>query len=123
MIQRLRSAAARLRADVEVLAVASRDDRVPTAARVVIFLTVAYALSPVDLIPDVIPVLGLLDDLLIVPFGLWLALRLIPPGVIEDARERVRSEPAETLRLRQIGFRIVVALWVGIVAVVWFAFR
>ena len=98
---------------------AYRDPRVPRAARVVIGLTVAYALSPVDLIPDVIPVLGLLDDLVVVPFGLWLALRLVPDGVIEDARRRVLDEPAETLALRQTGFRIVLGLWTGLLVLLW----
>ena len=121
MTARLREAARRLALDVEALALAYRDERVPRAARVVIGLTVAYALSPVDLIPDVIPVLGLVDELLIVPLGLWLALRLVPPGVIEGARERARAGDVETLALRQTGFRIVLALWVAVVVGVWIA--
>jgi len=119
MIARLRDLAKRMALDVEALALAYRDPRVPRAARVVIGLTVAYALSPIDLIPDVIPVLGLLDDLLIVPFGLWLALRMVPPGVIEEARQRARSGDVETLELRQTGFRIVLGLWVLIVVGIW----
>lgn len=121
-LARLRTAARRLERDVDALVVAYRDPRVPRSARVVIGLTVAYALSPVDLIPDVIPVLGVLDDLLVVPFGLWLALRLVPDGVIEDARRRAAEAPGETLALRQTGFRIVLGLWVGLVALAWFAF-
>ena len=121
MIARLREAARRLGQEVEVLAVAARDPRVGTVARIVIGLTVAYALSPIDLIPDVIPVLGLLDDLLIVPAGLWLALRLVPDGVVDDARRRVRDGDVDTLALRQTGFRIVAGLWLaGLVAVWWF---
>ena len=123
MTRRLREAARRLALDVEALALAYRDPRVPRAARIVIGLTVAYALSPIDLIPDVIPVLGLLDDLLIVPLGLWLALRLVPDGVIDEARERARSGDVETLALRQTGFRIVLGLWMLILVGVWFAFR
>ena len=119
-LDRIRAAARRLQRDVDALVVAYRDPRVPRAARVVIGLTVAYALSPVDLIPDVIPVLGLLDDLVVVPFGLWLALRLVPDGVIEDARRRAAAEPGETLTLRQTGFRIVLGLWTGLIVVVWF---
>lgn len=118
----LKTAARRLERDVDALVVAYRDPRVPRAARVVIGLTVAYALSPIDLIPDVIPVLGVLDDLLVVPFGLWLALRLVPDGVIDEARQRAAEAPGETLSLRQTGFRIVLGLWVGIVAIAWVAF-
>ena len=122
LLARLKTAARRLERDVDALVLAYRDPRVPRAARLVIGLTVAYALSPVDLVPDVIPVLGVLDDLLVVPFGLWLALRLVPAGVIADARQRAAEAPGETLSLRQTGFRIVLGVWVGMVALAWFAF-
>ena len=119
LARRVRAAAERLRRDVDALVIAYRDPRVPTGARVVIGLTVAYALSPVDLIPDVIPVLGVLDDLLVVPLGLWLALRLVPDGVIEEARQRAQEAPGETLSLKQTGFRIVLGLWAACVVAAW----
>lgn len=120
-VARLRSAAQRLHDEVEALAVACRDPRVPRAARVVLVLTVAYALSPVDLIPDVIPVLGLLDDLVVVPVGVWVALRLVPDGVMEDARARVGEDAAGVMGLRQAGFRIVLGLWTLLVVLAWVA--
>jgi uncharacterized membrane protein YkvA (DUF1232 family) len=71
---------------------ACRDPRTPWAARLVALCVVGYALSPIDLIPDFVPVLGYLDDLILVPLGLMLALRLIPREVLAECRERARLE-------------------------------
>lgn len=84
----VRRRAKALRRDVVAVWIAARDPRTPLAARAVAALVAAYALSPVDLIPDVIPVLGLLDDLLIVPLGLMLVLRLIPADLMAEFRHR-----------------------------------
>ena len=92
MIERLRSLAQRLKADLSALALAARDSRTPWYAQLVAGLTVAYALSPIDLIPDFIPVLGYLDDLILVPLGLWLSLKLIPPQVLAEARAKVAGQ-------------------------------
>ena len=73
------------------------DNRTPFLARILASLTVFYVLSPIDLIPDIIPVLGLLDDLLIVPLLLKVTLKLIPKAVIEDIRSKIDS----TKRLKQ----------------------
>ena len=67
---------------------AARDPRTPAVARWLILAALAYALSPIDLIPDFVPVVGLLDDLLLVPAALWLARRLVPDEVWHDARAR-----------------------------------
>ena len=75
-----------LRADIHALYLASRDPRVPRLAKAVAALTVGYALSPIDLIPDFIPVLGHLDDLVLVPLGLALAIRLIPRPILAEHR-------------------------------------
>jgi len=71
---------------------AARDPRTPWLVKLVAGAVVAYALSPIDLIPDFIPVIGYLDDLLLLPLGIWLALRLIPRPVMEDARRRAAEE-------------------------------
>ena len=86
MLDKLRASAAKLKREVVAVWLAARDERTPWAARLVAALTAAYALSPIDLIPDFIPILGLLDDLLLVPIGLWLAIRLVPENVMTDAR-------------------------------------
>ena len=82
----LREWAGRLRTDIVALWIAARDPRVPLAAKLVAGMTAAYALSPIDLVPDFIPVLGLVDDLLLVPLGIWLALRLIPAPLMAEFR-------------------------------------
>lgn len=71
---------------------AARDPRVPWAAKLLAGAVAAYALSPIDLIPDFIPVLGQLDDLLIVPAGIWLVVKLIPPALMQEFRERATSQ-------------------------------
>jgi len=69
-----------------------RDPRIPWLSRILLGGAIAYTVSPIDLIPDFIPVLGHLDDLLIVPLLVWLALRMIPDRVIRDARSEVQKE-------------------------------
>ncbi|HET6351576.1 MAG TPA: YkvA family protein [Coriobacteriia bacterium] len=80
-----------LKQEAHAIYLAVRDPRTPKVARVIGGAAVAYALSPIDLIPDFIPVLGYLDDVLIVPLGLWLALRMIPAEVLQDARDQARA--------------------------------
>ena len=86
----------RLKHDVKAFTLALKDPRVPWPARILICIAVAYALSPFDLIPDFIPVLGLLDDLLIIPLLLMLAARLIPKNLLAEYRKRARRESAVT---------------------------
>jgi uncharacterized membrane protein YkvA (DUF1232 family) len=90
-IDRLRDWAARLREEVRTLAGALGDSRTPRHAQVVLALTVGLTVSPIDPIPDFVPVLGYVDDLLFVPVGVWLSRRLTPDEVLADARERVRE--------------------------------
>lgn len=80
-----------LKTDVVAVALAYRDPRVPWYARLVAICVVAYALSPIDLIPDPIPVLGYLDDLVLVPLGIALAVRLIPRDVLAECRVQART--------------------------------
>ena len=93
-IEALKSWARRLKRDVLALWFAARDARTPLLAKLTAGLVAAYALSPIDLIPDVIPVLGYLDDLLLVPLGVVLAIRMIPPPLMAEFRLRAteRSE-------------------------------
>ena len=86
MLERLKRWAAELRAQVVTLWFARRHPDTPYGAKILAALVVAYAFSPIDLIPDFIPVLGLVDDLLLVPIGIYLAVRLIPPHVLAAAR-------------------------------------
>jgi len=81
-----------------------------------------YALSPIDLIPDFIPVLGYLDDLIIVPLGIWLALRLIPPEII--AEHRATAEAAGHRPISKAGATAIVSIWVLLAGVTgWIVYR
>jgi uncharacterized membrane protein YkvA (DUF1232 family) len=97
VLERLKVWARALKRDVVALWLAARDRRTPLAAKLVAGAVAAYALSPIDLIPDFIPVFGYLDDVLLVPAGIWLAVRLIPAELMAEfrtaatARERPRS--------------------------------
>lgn len=111
MLDRLRPIARRLRAQALVVHFAARDPRLPWTVRALALLVAAYALSPVDLIPDFIPVLGLLDDLVLVPLGVALVMRLTPLKVRRDARRR-----AEAAARRPVarGMAVaIVALWLA----------
>jgi len=87
LISKLKAFAKKLKQNLFVLYLSYKDPRTPWYAKLVAIFVVAYAFSPIDLIPDFIPVLGYFDDLIIVPFGIILALKLIPPCVIDDNKE------------------------------------
>jgi uncharacterized membrane protein YkvA (DUF1232 family) len=97
---------------------------VPWHVRLFIAAVVAYALSPIDLIPDFIPVLGYLDDLILVPLGIALAVRMVPRDVLEECRARAREELAGHRPRSRGGLVAVVAIWlVCAVLVTWLAAR
>lgn len=81
----------KLKQNLFVLYLSYKDNRVPWYARLVAICVVAYAFSPIDLIPDFIPILGYLDDLIIVPLGILLALKLIPPYIIEENKDKAEE--------------------------------
>lgn len=99
MLQALKRRARRLEAELTVLHHAYRDPRTPLASKAAMALVLAYALSPIDLIPDFIPVLGYLDDLLLLPLGIALALRLVPRHVLEEHRSFEPGPRADDLEL------------------------
>lgn len=117
MFERIRLWAAALRRDVAALILAVRDPRTPLTARIIAALVVAYALSPIDLIPDFVPVLGYLDDLIIVPLGLALVLRLIPAALMAEYRVSAMQQPVS--RLGWVGLVIVLMLWIGLAVWLW----
>ncbi|WHX98060.1 YkvA family protein [Neobacillus sp. DY30] len=90
-LTKLKSYAKKLKINLFVLYLSYKDNRVPWYAKLVAICVVAYAFSPIDLIPDFIPVLGYLDDLIIVPLGISLALKLIPSYIIEENREKAEE--------------------------------
>ncbi|MGG3914396.1 YkvA family protein [Rossellomorea vietnamensis] len=86
-LKKLKSFAKKLKQDLLVLYLSYKDPRTPMYAKVLAMCVVAYAFSPIDLIPDFIPIIGYLDDLILVPFGIFLALRVIPSDVLEEKRK------------------------------------
>ncbi len=109
-VQSLKAWAKGVRRDVVALYFAARDPRVPWYAKAVAAAVTAYALSPIDLIPDFIPVLGHLDELVVLPLGIMLAIKLIPPEVM--AEHRAAAIAAEGRRTSRVATAVIIAIWV-----------
>jgi uncharacterized membrane protein YkvA (DUF1232 family) len=110
-IERWGQQAKRLRRETYALYLAYRDPRVPWYAKAVAAAVVAYALSPIDLVPDFVPVLGYLDDLILVPLGIALARRMIPQDVLDRCRDRARVDLEQDKPINWLAAAVVVALW------------
>ena len=124
VMKHLRRQARALKSETLALYLAARDPRVPWYAKVLAAAVVAYALSPIDLIPDFIPILGYLDDLIVVPLGITLILRMIPAEVLEECRVRARSELAGARLVSRTAAAVIVTIWVlGAAVVGWLAYR
>jgi uncharacterized membrane protein YkvA (DUF1232 family) len=120
--EQLRDWAKRIRRDVVAVYIAARDPRTPRHVRLLALAVAAYALSPIDLIPDFIPVLGYLDDLLLVPLGIWLVVRAIPPDVLLEARAEASSRVERPTS--RIAATVIVLLWLaGAAALVLWLYR
>ena len=115
MLDRLRTRARSLKTEIFAIYLAARDPRTPWYVRALVFFVVAHTLSPIDLIPDFIPVLGYLDDLLITPAGIWLAVSLIPPEVLADARTKAAIQGMDQ-KLGVAGAVVIVLVWMVIFA-------
>lgn len=119
VLDKVKAKAKEIKQNVFVLYLAYRDPRVPWYAKLLALCVVAYAFSPIDLIPDFIPILGYLDDLIIVPLGITLALKLIPQEVIQDSRdkaEEVRKNGKPKNWVTGVLFIIIwimLAIWIG----------
>ena len=116
MLQRWTEKARLIKRDLYAVYLACRDPRTPWYARLLAVVVIGYALSPIDLIPDFIPVIGYLDDLILVPLGLALVLRLIPPDVLADARRRADAS-AWTKPRHWLAPAIIILFWM--VAMTW----
>jgi uncharacterized membrane protein YkvA (DUF1232 family) len=116
VLERLREQARRLKAQTYAIYLVARDPRTPWFAKLLAAIVVGYALSPIDLIPDFIPVLGYLDDLLLIPLGLWLVVRLVPEAVLADAQERAASMIENELPPARGAAIAVVAVWLLLAA-------
>lgn len=120
LLEKLKEKARWMKQQAFVLFLAYKDPRTPWTAKIFAAVVVAYAFSPIDLIPDFIPVLGYLDDLLLVPLGVALALKMIPEGVLVDARAGVDTAFPNGKPKSWVAGAIFIAIWVVIVALVVF---
>lgn len=119
MLDRLKARARALKNEAFAVYIAAKDPRTPWYAKALIFFVVAHTFSPIDLIPDFIPVLGYLDDLIITPGGLWLAVRMIPAEVLAEARATAARQDVDR-SVGKVGAILIVALWIaGLAATVY----
>ena len=109
-----------LKREAIALYFAARDARTPIIAKLFVLAIVAYAVSPIDLIPDFIPVLGYLDELILLPIAIAIAVRMIPDAVMVEARDKAATATARGKRIGFIGAVLIVLLWS---AVLWFVGR
>lgn len=108
--------AEQLKTEVYALYLAYKDPRTPLLARVFAAVVVAYAFSPIDLIPDFIPVIGYLDDLVLVPLGIFLALKMIPPEVMRECRLQSAEVIAQGKPVSRVAAVVIVLVWVTLAA-------
>lgn len=113
---RLKQRARALKAETFALYLAARHPRTPWHAKLFVAGIVAYALSPIDLIPDFVPVLGYLDDLVLIPLGITLAIRLIPSAVLSECRVRAAEAMRDGQPVSRAAAAVIVAIWIGIAA-------
>lgn len=111
IISQLQRWARTLKRDTVALYLAARDPRVPWYAKVVAACVAAYALSPIDLIPDFIPVIGYLDDIILVPLGIALAIRLVPPALLAEHRASASAWIAKR-PVSRIGALVIILIWI-----------
>lgn len=119
-LDRLRERARALKRQTLTVYFVARDPRLPWPVRLVALAVAAYALSPIDLIPDFIPVLGLLDDVVLIPLGLALVLRLTPPALRDEAR--ARAEAVVDRPVSRGAAVVIVLVWLALLALAWRAF-
>lgn len=121
MLEKLRQRARHLKAETFALYLAARDPRTPWYAKLLVAGIVAYAFSPIDLIPDFVPVLGYLDDLILIPIGITLAIKLIPNSVLAECRERAQENFKNEKPVSRVAGTVIVVIWLVLAAlcIVW----
>jgi uncharacterized membrane protein YkvA (DUF1232 family) len=123
MLNRLKERARALKREAYAIYIAARDPRTPWYARALIFFVVAHTFSPIDLIPDFIPILGYLDDLIITPGGIWLAVRLIPPEVLAEARATAATRGVDK-SVGKVGAILIILVWIlGVMGTIYLILR
>ncbi len=116
-IERWKQKSRHLKIEIYALYLAYRDPRVPWYAKAFVALVVGYALSPIDLIPDFIPVLGYLDDLILIPLGVAVALKMIPEKVMEDCRIRSKEVMSKKKPINRIAAVVIIFIWLMLIVI------
>ena len=117
VINKLKSEANKMKKEVTALIIAYKRNDVPIIAKILAIIIVAYAVSPIDLIPDFIPVLGYLDDIILIPLGISLVLKLIPKEIMEECREEAKKEIDKKSKIGTLGVILTLAVW-GLIALI-----
>ncbi len=116
LLAELKQRARHLKAETFALYLAARDPRTPWYAKLFVAGIVAYALSPIDLIPDFVPVLGYLDDLILIPLGIALAIKLVPHSVLAECRARAQETMQNGKPVSRIAGAVIVVIWLVLAA-------
>jgi uncharacterized membrane protein YkvA (DUF1232 family) len=111
LLEKLKQRARRLKSETFALYLAARDPRTPWYAKLLVAGIVAYAFSPIDLIPDFIPVIGYLDDLILVPLGIALAIRMVPASVLAECRVRAQETIQNGKPVSRVAGAVIVVIW------------
>lgn len=117
---KIKQRAASIKMEIYSLYLAYKDPRVPLYARIFAACVVGYAFSPIDFIPDPIPVLGYLDDLVIIPLGIWLALKMIPPDVLSECRIKAQEVIKQGKPVNKTAAVVIVMIWILLAGLVVF---
>ncbi|QUS42262.1 DUF1232 domain-containing protein [Tardiphaga alba] len=122
MFSQIKHWARTIKTDAHAVYLAARDPRIPWFAKILAIAVAAYALSPIDLIPDFIPVLGYLDDLIIVPAGIWLVVALVPADVMDEYRAKAREAAGRPTS--RAGMIAIILLWIASASLLgWIGYR
>ncbi|MDD9148330.1 YkvA family protein [Sporolactobacillus sp. CQH2019] len=116
LISRIRLWARQMKMNISALWLAYQDKRTPGYAKILPIIIVGYAFSPIDLIPDFIPVLGFVDDAIVLPALIWLAIRLIPSEIMEDCRERAQKLETDKEPKNYVVSAVIVLFWLAILS-------
>jgi uncharacterized membrane protein YkvA (DUF1232 family) len=121
LLEKLKQRARHLKSETFALYLASRDPRTPWYAKLLVAGIVAYALSPIDLIPDFVPVLGYLDDLILIPLSITLAIKMVPDSVLAECRERARESIRNGKPKSRVAGAVIVVIWLilAVLCAVW----
>lgn len=120
-ISNIKKISKRIKKDIGALYLAYKRNDVPLYVKIISILVVGYALSPIDLIPDFIPVLGYVDDLILVPIGIYLAIKLIPKSIMDECRQQAEDIFSKNKPKSWIAGVVIICIW--IIAVIYFFMR